>query len=88
MKWNEPSPTITTEFYNYGSGRFGHPDQNRALSLREGALIQTFPKDYEFAPNNDIKSMSKTATHIGNAVPVLLGKAIGDSIQNNIINYG
>ena len=88
MRWNEPSPTITTEFYNYGSGRFGHPDQNRALSLREGALIQTFPEEYMFAPNNNIRSISKTATHIGNAVPVLLGKAIGDSIQNNINNYG
>ncbi len=45
MEWKAPSPTITTQFYNYGSGRFGHPDQDRALSLREGALLQSFPKE-------------------------------------------
>lgn len=88
MEWFKPSPTITTEFYNYGSGRFGHPEQNRALSLREGALLQTFPYDYEFTPNNKITSISKTATHIGNAVPVLLGKAIGMAIKDNIKKYG
>lgn len=46
--WNEPAPTITTQFYGYGNGRFGHPSQNRALSLRERALLQSFPIDYDF----------------------------------------
>jgi site-specific DNA-cytosine methylase len=36
------------QFSSYGSGRFGHPDQDRAISIREGALLQTFPKDYDF----------------------------------------
>ena len=43
MEWDKPAPTITTQFYNFGTGRFGHPKQDRALSLREGALLQTFP---------------------------------------------
>lgn len=88
MRWDDPSPTITTEFFNYGSGRFGHPEQNRALSLREGALIQTFPADYEFEPENDIKSIASTATHIGNAVPVKLGEVIGESILEHLRKNG
>lgn len=46
--WDKPSPTITTKFYQYCSGRHGHPEQDRALSLREGALLQTFPENYMF----------------------------------------
>lgn len=88
MRWDDPSPTITTQFFNYGSGRFGHPEQNRALSLREGALIQTFPSDYEFEPGNEIKSISVTATHIGNAVPVKLGQIIGESIIEHLKSKG
>lgn len=88
MCWDDPSPTITTEFINYGSGRFGHPEQDRALSLREGALIQTFPADYEFEPENNIKSIASTAVHIGNAVPVKLGKIIGDSILEHLKENG
>ncbi len=84
MCWDEPSPTITTQFFNYGSGRFGHPEQNRALSLREGALIQTFPMNYEFTPGNEVKSLSMTATHIGNAVPVKLGEVIGKTIFEHV----
>ena len=48
MTWDQIGPTITTQFYNYGTGRYGHPEQDRALSLREGALLQTFPEDYDF----------------------------------------
>lgn len=39
MEWDKPSPTITTQFYGYGNGRFGHPEQDRAISLREGAIL-------------------------------------------------
>lgn len=88
MHWDDSSPTITTEFFNYGSGRFGHPEQDRALSLREGALIQTFPADYEFEPGNNIKSIASTATHIGNAVPVKLGEIIGESILEHLKDNG
>ena len=43
MPWNEPSPTMTTQFFGFGNGRFGHPDQDRAISLREAAMLQSFP---------------------------------------------
>ncbi|MEK7484528.1 MAG: DNA cytosine methyltransferase, partial [Planctomycetota bacterium] len=80
MDWNEPSPTITTQFYNFGTGRFGHPIQDRALSLREGALLQTFPEDYEFVESQAKIEFSKIGRFIGNAVPVRLGQVIGQSI--------
>jgi len=80
MSWNEPSPTITTRFYNYGSGRFGHPDQDRPISLREGALLQSFPLDYRFTEPGKIPRNETVARLIGNAVPVELGKAIGMAI--------
>ncbi|MCA9376725.1 DNA (cytosine-5-)-methyltransferase [Candidatus Dojkabacteria bacterium] len=81
MSWNSISPTITTQFYNYGSGRFGHPEQNRGLSLREGALLQTFPKDYDFGEEI---SLSKIGRHIGNAVPPRLGTVIGEAIIRHV----
>ena len=84
MSWGDVSPTITTQFTNYGSGRFGHPEQHRALSLREGALIQTFPSDYDFG---NLPS-SRIGRHIGNAVPPQLGIVIGRAIQNHIEQHG
>ena len=48
MWWDKPAPTITTKFFSVSNGRFAHPEENRGLSLREGATLQTFPKDYEF----------------------------------------
>lgn len=83
MEWFEPSPTITTQFFNYGSGRFGHPEQNRALSLREGAMLQTFPPTYNFTDSSKY-SMEKIAKLIGNAVPVELAKYIGRIISNSL----
>ncbi|MDR1166364.1 MAG: DNA cytosine methyltransferase [Deltaproteobacteria bacterium] len=84
MKWDAPSPTITTQFYGYGNGRFGHPEQDRALSLREGALLQSFPKNYAFVNQNKPFKRREVGRHIGNAVPVELGKAIGVSLLNHI----
>ena len=86
MRWNDPAPTMTTQFMTLGTGRFGHPTQNRAISLREAAIFQSFPSYYEFAPSNHVTA-KHTAKHIGNAVPVLLGRAIGKSIKNHIHNY-
>ena len=82
MQAEEPAPTITTQFYNLGSGRFGHYDikQNRALSLREGALLQTFPDDYEFFENIDDVGIRKTGVLIGNAAPPKLGEVVGERI--------
>jgi DNA (cytosine-5)-methyltransferase 1 len=84
MEWNKPSPTITTQFYGYGSGRFGHPEQDRAISLREGALLQTFPENYVFAKGHDSIKIKTIGKHIGNAVPVVLGQVIAKSIKRHL----
>lgn len=84
MSWNEPSSTITTQFYNYGTGRFGHPTQNRALTIREAALLQTFPLDYQFYESEKEIFIKKLGAYIGNAVPVELGVVIGKSIMNHL----
>lgn len=84
MEWDCPSPTITTQFYGYGNGRFGHPEQDRALSLREGALLQSFPRDYIFFRPEEIFKRKEIGIHIGNAVPVELGRAIGESILTHL----
>jgi DNA (cytosine-5)-methyltransferase 1 len=84
MEWDKPSPTITTQFYGFGTGRFGHPEQDRALSIREGAMLQTFPKSYKFYDRKTPFSYKALGTHIGNAVPVRLGTVIGKSIIKHL----
>ena len=68
LEWDKPANTITTQFPGIGNGRFGHPEQDRALSLREGALLQTF----------------QVALQIRNAVPPKLGEIIGRSIIKHL----
>lgn len=87
MEWDAPSPTITTQFYGFGNGRFGHPDQNRAISLREGAILQSFPSDYEFAKPGDELCFNTIGTMIGNAVPVRLGLAIGMTMIQHVKSH-
>lgn len=84
MTWDNPSPTITTQFYGFGNGRFGHPQQDRALSLREGAILQGFPRNYKFVKPGEPVHRSVLGRMIGNAVPVKLGEVIGRSIQAHI----
>lgn len=81
MFWDKPAPTITTRFNSYSNGRFGHPEENRAISLREGATLQTFPKNYKF--RGTINSIAK---QIGNAVPPKLAQILGEHLlkQGNI----
>ena len=74
------APTITTQFCYYSTGRFGHPEQDRAISVREGALLQTFPIDYKFVEDGQPVVVRDAARQIGNAVPVRLAEAIGESI--------
>jgi DNA (cytosine-5)-methyltransferase 1 len=80
MTWDDPSPTMTTQYFGFGSGRFGHPEQDRAISLREGAILQSFPKTYKFVPKGEPIYCKSIGRLIGNAVPVKLGTAIGKSI--------
>lgn len=84
MAWDAPAPTMTTQYYGFGNGRFGHPEQDRAISLREGAILQTFPKSYKFMPQGAAISTKSIGRLIGNAVPVSLGLAIGESIMKHI----
>lgn len=72
MHWNKPSPAITTRFDSLSNGRYGHPEQDRAISLREGATLQSFPLDYKFFSS----SKNSIAKMIGNAVPPELAKRI------------
>ena len=87
MTWDQIGPTITTQFYSYGTGRYGHPEQDRALSLREGALLQTFPPDYDFIDPERPFVFRDIARHIGNAVPVRLGTIIGQTILQHMQEY-
>lgn len=83
MAWDEPSPTLTTQCYGFGNGRFGHPEQDRAITLREAALLQSFPADYLFIPEGEKPSFIEIGRWIGNAVPVKLAEAIGSAIASS-----
>lgn len=84
MKWDEPAPTLTCRCISLSNGRFAHPEQNRAISVREAAALQTFSDDFIF-----YESMTAAAEHIGNAVPSLLafqfGKMVVDMIKQKKI---
>ncbi len=84
MLWDKPAPTITTQFSGYGNGRFGHPEQDRALTLREGALLQGFPFDYEFVQPGKPVRFGAVSRLIGNAVPVKLSVAIASAVRTHL----
>ena len=86
MEWDKPAPTMTTQCYGFGNGRFGHPEQHRAISLREAAILQSFPNDYVFSPENCVVNFTVLGRMIGNAVPVDLGRAIAKSINSHLAN--
>lgn len=88
MVWEDVSPTMTTCCVGLGNGRFGHPEQDRAISLREAAIFQSFPEKYDFINPEVPFSSAALARQIGNAVPVDLGAAIGKSIKKHIEEYG
>ncbi|MEP7171724.1 MAG: DNA cytosine methyltransferase, partial [Bacteroidota bacterium] len=83
-RWEKQAPTITTHCIGYGNGRFGHPEQHRAISLREAALLQTFPMTYQFYEKGKPYSTSMVAKQLGNAVPVKLGQIIAKSIKQHL----
>lgn len=81
MKWGDVSPTITGGCTTFSKGRFGHPSQNRTISVYEAALLQTFPPDYVF----DTQFMEHACNIIGNALPCdfaeILAKQCADAIR-------
>ena len=84
MKWDAPAPTITTQCFGYGNGRFGHPEQDRAITLREAAILQTFPDSYRFLREGERVRFSVLGRLIGNAVPVRIGEVVAESLLSHL----
>ena len=87
MEWDKPSPTITTLSHNFGTGRFGHPEQDRAISLREAAMIQGFPRSYQFVRARKPVHYTTVGRLIGNAVPPPLGAAVGRILIDHVSTH-
>lgn len=87
MWWDQPAPTMTTLCNGIGNGRFGHPEQDRAISLREAALIQSFPRNYQFWPCDVELGIKAIARMVGNAVPPRLGKVIGTALLRHVQHH-
>ncbi len=79
LAWDRPAPTVTTRFYTYSSGRHGHPEQDRAMSFHEGALLQTFPADYVF-----LGTSGEKGRQIGNAVPPKMAYHFGRHLRDHV----
>lgn len=78
MTKDQPSAALTTRCISLSNGRFGHPTQHRAISVREAACLQTFPMDFEF-----FGSMTSMSRQVGNAVPVAMARVFGDAIRRH-----
>jgi DNA (cytosine-5)-methyltransferase 1 len=81
MAWDEPSPTITGGCFNPSKGRFLHPNYNRAITLREAALLQTFPEGYCFPV---AASKEAVALMIGNALPPAFTRRHAEQIVGSL----
>ncbi|EYR61949.1 DNA methyltransferase [Actinotalea ferrariae CF5-4] len=75
LRWDQPSVTIRTEFFKPEKGRYLHPEQHRAITHYEAAILQGFPRDYKW-----VGSKTAIARQIGNAVPLPLGAALGQQL--------
>lgn len=84
MRADAPSPTMTTQFFNFGTGRFGHPVEDRAITPREAALLQSFPRSYKFVAPEEEVTFIRLGKMIGNAVPPKLGEAIGHAFRSHM----
>ncbi|MHB8510246.1 MAG: DNA cytosine methyltransferase [Candidatus Dormibacteria bacterium] len=84
MEWDKPAPTITTLSYSFGTGRFGHPEQDRSISLREAAMLQGFPGDYRFVESATSVHFAPIGRMIGNAVPPPLAKVVGEAMLTHV----
>jgi DNA (cytosine-5)-methyltransferase 1 len=83
MRPNHPSPTITTKCHSISNGRFGHYDveQVRGISVREAAILQSFPEDYIFYPQDQVEPLARM---IGNAVPPKLAQFYAGYLVNSV----
>jgi len=88
MWWDKPAPTMTTLCTGIGNGRFGHPKQNRSITLREAAMFQSFPKTYAFWPDDQKLNKDAVGRFIGNAVPPKLARSLGKTIVEHVKRYG
>ena len=86
MTWDDPSPTITTLAHNFGTGRFGHPEQDRAITLREAAVLQGFPSTYAFVAPGQPIYMTTVGRMIGNAVPPPIARVAGEHLLAHVRN--
>lgn len=78
LAWDRPASAMTTRCLSYSNGRFGHPEENRAVSLREAACLQTFPRHFKFTGH-----ITSKGRQVGNAVPPMLSRRIGEEIQSS-----
>lgn len=84
MELDKPAPTMTTQFFNFGTGRFGHPTEDRTITPREAAIIQSFPADYKFIADDEKIYQMQLGKMIGNAVPPKLGYCIGKAFLSGV----
>lgn len=82
MRFDAPAPVLTTKCTSISNGRFGHPTQDRPISVREAACLQTFPRSYIF-----VGGIKSTTRQVGNAVPVLLAQRIGEVFVEHADSY-
>lgn len=87
MEWDKPSPTITTYAHNFGTGRFGHPEQDRPISLREAGMLQGFPRDYRFVRDGEPVYFTVMGRLIGNAVPPPISEAVGEALLEHVTEH-
>lgn len=80
MEWDRPSSTITAGCLSPSKGRFGHPDELRTISLREAALLQTFPYGYKFVG----EKIDAACSVVGNALPCLFAEAIARRVVSTL----
>lgn len=81
LEWHKPATTIRTEFFRPEKGRFLHPAADRPITAREAARLQSFPDSFVFPDGHTLYSLGR---QIGNAVPPLLGEALGRALVNTL----
>ncbi|MCS6922608.1 MAG: DNA cytosine methyltransferase [Elioraea sp.] len=84
LVWDAPAPTLTGSFYRVNAGPYVHPEQDRGLSLREGAILQGFPREFRFVPEGERVRLAPVGRMIGNAVPPPLGAVVGRSLVRHL----